>query len=53
MKRPQMIVVAGVNGAGKSTTYDTYPALFVDSQRINADELLKAAVGAGESLQTI
>lgn len=45
MSRPQMIIVAGVNGAGKSTTYVALPALFVDSQRINADELLKAAGG--------
>lgn len=45
MSRPQMIIVAGVNGAGKSTTYIALPALFVGSQRINADELLKADGG--------
>lgn len=43
--RPKYIIVAGVNGSGKSTFYDTYPELFIDTKRINADEILKSNGG--------
>lgn len=43
--KPKYIIVAGVNGSGKSTFYDTYPELFIDTQRINADEILKSNGG--------
>ena len=37
----QYIIVAGVNGAGKSILYQTIPEIFDHTQRINADEILK------------
>lgn len=45
MKKPQYVIVAGVNGAGKSTLYEAYPSLFIDTERLNADEILKQMGG--------
>lgn len=41
MRKNKYIIVAGINGAGKSTLYRLQPELFSDTQRINADEILK------------
>lgn len=43
--RPQYILVAGVNGAGKSALYRTEPKLFEGTRRLNADEKLQASGG--------
>ncbi|MDK7351990.1 zeta toxin family protein [Rothia aeria] len=45
MVSPQYIIVAGVNGAGKSSLYRVYPHLFYQTRRINADEQLQANNG--------
>lgn len=42
---PLMLIVAGVNGAGKSTLYEVHPELFSNTERINADEVLKQSGG--------
>lgn len=34
--------MAGVNGSGKSTFYDTFPDFFMDTKRINSDEILRS-----------
>lgn len=41
MEKPQYIIVAGVNGAGKSSLYRLWPSLFKNTRRINADEWLQ------------
>ncbi|WP_267202511.1 zeta toxin family protein [Limosilactobacillus kribbianus] len=41
----QYIIFAGVNGAGKSTIYQTSADLFRNTVRINADEILRAFQG--------
>ncbi|HEM3504620.1 TPA: zeta toxin family protein [Streptococcus suis] len=41
MGKPQYIIVAGVNGAGKSSLYRLWPWLFKNTRRINADEWLQ------------
>lgn len=43
--RPRYIIVAGVNGSGKSTFYRSTPSLFMNTKRINADEILKSNGG--------
>lgn len=35
------IIVAGINGARKSTLYRARPGLFTHSERLNADEILQ------------
>lgn len=40
--KPKFIIVAGVNGLGKSTFYDTFPDFFMDTKGINADEILRS-----------
>ena len=42
---PLMLIVAGVNGAGKSTLYEVHPELFSNTERINADEVLRQSGG--------
>lgn len=44
-KSPLMLIVAGVNGAGKSTLYEVHPELFSNTERINADEVLRQSGG--------
>lgn len=45
MNEPQFIIVAGVNGAGKSTLYMDNQELFIDTKRVNADEILRQQHG--------
>ncbi|APX71901.1 zeta toxin family protein [Companilactobacillus allii] len=45
MNRPRYIIIAGVNGAGKSSLYDLQPELFANTKRINADEILQKMGG--------
>lgn len=45
MTKPKYIIVAGINGAGKSTMYEIDPGMFADTKRINADEMLRAQGG--------
>lgn len=40
-----MFVIAGVNGAGKSTLYEVHPELFSNTERLNADEVLRQSGG--------
>lgn len=40
-KQSQYIIVAGVNGSGKSTFYQSVPDFFINTKRINADEILR------------
>ena len=42
---PLMLIVAGVNGAGKSTLYEVHPELFSNTERLNADEVLRQSGG--------
>ena len=42
---PLMLIVAGVNGAGKSTLYEVHSELFSNTERINADEVLRQSGG--------
>lgn len=44
-RTPSMFVIAGVNGAGKSTLYEVHPELFSNTERINADEVLRQSGG--------
>ncbi len=39
------MIISGVNGAGKSTLFEVYPGLFKNTQRINADEILRSQNG--------
>lgn len=39
--KPRYIIVAGVNGSGKSTFYRAFLSYFINTQRINADEILR------------
>lgn len=41
MEKPKYIIVAGINGAGKNTLYQTYPNLFKNTDRVNTDEILR------------
>lgn len=41
MDQPRYILIAGVNGAGKSSLYELQPHIVTGTQRINADEILK------------
>lgn len=41
MDKPKYIIVAGVNGPGKSTLFQTYPEIFMNTKRVNADEILR------------
>ncbi len=41
IKKPKYIIVAGINGAGKSTFYETSTFLFKNTQQVNADEILR------------
>lgn len=45
MKSPEYIIVAGINGAGKSTMYEMSPKMFEGTERLNADEILRASGG--------
>jgi len=45
VKRPQCIIIAGVNGVGKSTFYSSNEYLFTGTIRINADEILRQQHG--------
>ena len=44
-RTPSMFVIAGVNGAGKSTLYEVHPELFSNTERLNADEVLRQSGG--------
>ena len=39
--KPRYIIVAGVNGSGKSTFYRAFLSYFITTQRINVDEILR------------
>lgn len=41
MDRPKYILIAGVNGAGKSSLYHLQPNIVKNTKRINADEILQ------------
>lgn len=41
MDHPQYILIAGVNGAGKSSLYHLQPNIVASTNRINADEILR------------
>ena len=41
------LIVAGINGAGKSILYRARPELFTHSKRLNADEIYKKWVAIG------
>lgn len=44
-EQKRYIIVAEINGAGKSTLCRTRPNLFVNSKRLNADEILQKMGG--------
>ncbi|UQS86909.1 zeta toxin family protein [Nicoliella spurrieriana] len=45
MNKPRYIIVAGINGAGKSKLYQIQPFLFNNTKRLNADEILQKMHG--------
>lgn len=45
MTKPKYLIIAGVNGVGKSTLYTSEGSFFGNTKRINADEILKANHG--------
>lgn len=38
---PTYMIIAGINGAGKSPLFQAYPTVFRNTKRINADEILQ------------